>query len=100
MSRVSDILERLEAAARRLSMSIEDAVLILEGKHPDHEIHKTVTIEVPIVTVPAPVVPVATPEAPTPVVTPPETPNEAVQSGAQLELIQPITPAPIQGVED
>lgn len=49
MSRMSDILNRLELAAKRLGMSIEDTVLILEGKHPTHHIAATVTMEVQMV---------------------------------------------------
>lgn len=34
MSRISELLERLEAVAKRLGVSVEDAILILEGRHP------------------------------------------------------------------
>lgn len=38
MTRVSEVLNRLELIAKKLGMSIEDAVLILEGKHPTHAV--------------------------------------------------------------
>lgn len=36
MSRMTDVLNDLELAAKKLGISIEDAVLILMGKHPTH----------------------------------------------------------------
>lgn len=36
MSRIGDLLNRLELAAKRLGVEIEEAVSILEGKHPLH----------------------------------------------------------------
>lgn len=38
MSRMSDLLNRIELVAVKLGMSIEEAVSILEGKHPTHQI--------------------------------------------------------------
>ena len=36
MSRASDVLNELELAAKKLGMSIEEAVSILMGNHPTH----------------------------------------------------------------
>ncbi len=36
MSRLNDIINRLELIAKKMEMSIEDAVAVLEGKHPTH----------------------------------------------------------------
>ncbi len=36
MSRTAQALNRLELAARKLGMSVEDALSILEGQHPAH----------------------------------------------------------------
>ena len=36
MSRTSEVLNELELAAKKLGMSIEEAVSILMGKHPHH----------------------------------------------------------------
>ena len=37
-SRVQEILNRIELVAKKLEMSIEDAVSILEGRHPTHTV--------------------------------------------------------------
>ena len=36
MSRITDVITRLEQVAKRFEMSVEEAVSILEGKHPNH----------------------------------------------------------------
>jgi len=70
MSTISTILERLEHAAKRLEMSVEDAVLVLEGKHPTHSILVEATTETPVappaMPAPAPVVAEPAPETPAP----------------------------------
>ena len=48
MSRLSAVINDLELGAKRLGMSIEDAVLILLGKHPTHSITAQVKVEVPV----------------------------------------------------
>ena len=35
-SRVAEVLNRIELIAKKLEMSVEDAISILEGKHPTH----------------------------------------------------------------
>lgn len=36
MSRISNLIERIEKLARKFGMSIEEVIDILEGKHPTH----------------------------------------------------------------
>ena len=56
MSRISDLVERIEKLARKFGMSIEEVVDILEGKHPTHCV--TVKPE-PVAENPTPAAPVA-----------------------------------------
>lgn len=49
MSRLQDAINRLELVARKMEMSIEDALLVLEGRHPTHVVTQKYK-EVPVAT--------------------------------------------------
>jgi hypothetical protein len=96
MSRLSDAINRLELIAKKMEISIEDALEILEGKHPTHHVVlkelppvKVVTPEPKPSPSPAPVEEPVVEPTPTPSETPPA-PEEPV-SGSD---------APIPGIED
>ena len=94
MSRVQDILNRIELVAKKLEMSIEDAVAILEGKHPTHtvvvvskEVTEAPAAPIVVETVPSAVVEPATAGSPSTETSTGTTQAEPVTATVELETV-------------